>query len=291
MFIPLALGTIVALIVAPRRQFWYILAAAFVSGALAAVAPQYYWYFVPMYLVALLLWAMRVENPRLMGYVMLIAAGLLVWLSDNSIINYVFSMFMRALAELLVAAFGAVAQVIGITTYAALAGAALAWSYAGRRLLRISFETPLAAAAVYYLAYIIIVVIAGTAAKVAAGTPAGNAAQPGAFINPWLQQGNETGPPAGSAPSMGQIAVQAISMAVALIGLYRLNEAFKGDTEAAVDAAVALPFISAAFPELAAAITPIAALLAILDIAWAAVDRRYAATSVALALGLASVHA
>jgi len=261
MLIPLALGTIVALIVAPRRQFWYLLSAAFVSGALAAVAPQYYWYFVPMYLVALLIWAMRVENPRLTGYAMLIAAGLLVWLSDNSIINYAFSAFMKALAELLVSAFGAIAQVIGITTYAALAGAALAWSYAGRRLLRISFETPLAAAAAYYLAYVVIVVITGAAAEAAS-------------------MGDS---------SMSQISMQAVSMAIALIGLYRLNESFKGESEAAVDAAVALPFVSRAFPELAAAITPIAALLAILDIAWAAAERRYAATAVAISLGLASV--
>jgi len=260
MFIPLALGTIVALVIAPRRQFWYLLSAAFVSGALASVAPQYYWYFVPVYLVALLLWAMRVESPTLTGYAVLVAAGLLVWLSDNSIINTAFSAFMKALADLLVALFGAIASAIGVATYAALAGAALAWSWAGRRLVKISHETPLAAAAAYYLAYVLIVVVVGAAAQAASTT------------------------------EMGAIASQAISMTITLIGLYRLNEAFKGETEAAVDAAVALPFVASAFPDLAAAVTPIAALLAVLDVAWAAVDRRYAATSVVLALGLASVH-
>jgi len=261
MFIPLALGTVVALIIAPRRQFWYLVSAAFVSGALASVAPQYYWYFVPMYLVALLLWAMRVESPSLAGYAVLVAAGLLVWLSDNSIINTAFSEFMKALANLLVALFGAIASAIGITTYAALAGAALAWSYAGRRLVKISHETPLAIAAAYYLAYVLLTVVVGAAADVA------------------------------SMSEMGAIASQAISMTITLIGLYRLNEAFKGETEAAVDAAVALPFLASAFPNLATAITPIAALLAILDIAWAAVEKRYAATAVALSLGLAGVHA
>jgi len=260
MLIPLALGTVVGLVIAPRRQFWYLLSAAFVSGALAAVAPQYYWYFVPVYLVALLLWAMRVESPSLTGYAVLVAAGLLVWLSDNSIINAAFSAFMKALADLLTVLFGAIASAIGITTYAALAGAALAWSWAGRRLVKIGHETPLAVAAAYYLAYVLIVIVAEAAADVASET------------------------------EMGAIASQAISMAVVLIGLYRLNEAFKGEPDAAVDAAVALPFMSSAFPELATAITPIAALLAVLDIAWAAVDRRYAATAVALALGLAGVH-
>jgi len=261
MLIPLALGTVVALVIAPRRQFWYLLSAAFVSGALAAVAPQFYWYFVPMYLVALLLWAMRVESPTLTGYATLVAAGLLVWLSDNTIINAAFSEFMRALADLLVALFGSIASAIGVTIYAALAGAALAWSWAGRRIIKISHETPLAIAAAYYLAYVLLITVVRAAAEVASMT------------------------------DMGAIASQAISMTIVLIGLYRLNEAFKGEVEAAVDAAVALPFVSAAFPEFASTIVPIAALLAILDIAWAAVEKRYAAAAVALALGLAGVHA
>jgi len=40
MFIPLALGTFIALLIAPRRLFWQLLAAAFVSSAVARRPPS-----------------------------------------------------------------------------------------------------------------------------------------------------------------------------------------------------------------------------------------------------------
>jgi hypothetical protein len=261
MFIPLALGTLVALLIAPRRLFWHLLSAAFVSSAVAVAAPQWYWLFAPAWILAVAIRTIATERPAVSGIFTLVLAGMLVWASDNTIISQALTAFAAALAQVIVGIFEAVGEALGFAGAAGAAvGAALAWTYISRRLERIAEEVPFAVLAVVLLGWVLVT----------------------ATIN-------AVGQASVRFSELTHIAFQALAVVVAFVSLYRIYEAVKGEAEAAVDAAVGAPFLAAAFPELWAALVPLVAVFVILDTAFSAFQRRYGVSAVALAFAMAYV--
>jgi hypothetical protein len=100
---------------------------------------------------------------------------------------------------------------------------------------------------------------------------------------------NAVGMASGQFSELTSMAFQALAVVVAFVSIYRLYEAFKGTVEAAVDAAVGIPFLAAAFPTLWSALVPIAAVFVILDTAFSAFARRYGVAAVAIAFAMAYV--
>ena len=262
MLIPLALGTLVALLLAPRKLFWHILSMAFVSSAIAVAAPQYYWIFMPAWVAVVALKAISMEKPSVMSVFLLLLAGALVWLSDNTIISQVLVAFSSVLAQVFVGIFNAVGAALGFSGAAGGAvGAALAWTYLARRLERTAEEMPFAVLAEVFLGWLVI-----NATISAVGAASGQYSQ------------------------LTALAWQALAAAISFIAIYRIYEAFKGDVEAAVDAAIGAPFLVSAFPSLWGALVPIMAVFAVLDIAFSIVQKRYAVSAIALSFALAYVH-
>jgi hypothetical protein len=262
MFIPLALGTLVALLIAPRRLFWHLLSAAFVSSAVSAAAPQWYWLFAPAWILAAALRALAAERPTVAGVFTIVLAGILVWASDNTIISQVLTAFAAALAQVITQIFKSVGEELGFAGAAGAAvGASLAWTYLARRLERTAEEVPFAALAVVFIGWIMINAVV-----------------------------NAVGQASGQFSELTAMAFQALAVVVAFISIYRIYEALKGYPEAAVDAAVGVPFLAAAFPELWTALVPVVAVFVILDTAFAAFSRRYGVSAIALAFALAYVR-
>jgi hypothetical protein len=262
MFIPLALGTFIALLIAPRRLFWQLLAAAFVSSAVAVAAPQWYWLFAPAWILAVALRVMASERPTVTGAFMLVLAGILVWASDNTIISQVLTAFASVLAYVIVQIFNAVGEALGFAgATGGAVGAALAWTYLARRLERAAEEVPFAAMAVVLVGWVMITAVI-----------------------------NAVGAASGQFSELTAMAFQALAVVVAFVSVYRIYEALKGYTEAAVDAAVGAPFLAAAFPQLWTALVPIVAVFVILDTAFSAFQRRYGVSAIALAFAMAYVR-
>ena len=262
MIIPLALGTLIALLLAPRRLFWYMLSMAFVSSAIALAAPQYYWIFMPAWIAVVALKAISMEKPSIMSIFLLLLAGALVWLSDNTIISQVLVAFSSVLAQVFVGLFNAVGAALGFSGAAGGAvGAALAWTYLARRLERIAEDMPFTVLAEILLGWL---VINATISAVAAAS----------------EQYSQ----------LTALAWQALSAAVSFIAIYRIYEALKGEVEAAVDATIGAPFLVSAFPSLWGALVPVVAVFAVLDIAFSIVQKRYAVSAIALSFALAYVH-
>jgi len=258
MFIPAAAGTLVALLIAPRKVFWHLLAAAFVSAAIAKAAPQYYWHFTPAWIIAVALRSIAAERPSVVGIFLLALAGILVWASDNTVIAQALTAFAAAIAYVIIKAFEALGTAIGFAGSAGAAvSAALAWTYFSRRLERAAEEVPFVAMAAVFLGW-----VAVTSAVEAVGSAAA---------------GSET----------TSIAFTAMAVAAAIVSLERIYEALKGDVEAAVDAAVGAPFLAAAFPELWRALVPVVAVFVTLDTALSAWQKRLGVTAIALAVALA----
>lgn len=143
MIIPFAAGTLGALLIVSvlhRRGLLFILIAAFISGALAAKAPNVYGYFIPMFLGALTLWILTHEEDRVVERTgALYLATLLVWASDNSAIVTVFKdISMYLIAPL----FTAIAQTLEVAIGVGF-GALLAWAILSPRLLHLTEEQPL----------------------------------------------------------------------------------------------------------------------------------------------------
>jgi hypothetical protein len=261
MFIPLALGTLVALLIAPRRLFWHLLSAAFVSSAVAVVVPQWYWLFVPAWILAVALKVMIMERPTVTGIFTLVLAGILVWVSDNTIISQVLTAFAAVLAQVIIQMFEAVGEALGLTgAIGAAVGAALAWTYLARRLERAAEEVPFTALAVVFIGWIMIVAVI-----------------------------NAVGQASVQFSELTSMAFQALAVVAAFVSIYRIYEALKGHPEAAVDAAVGIPFLAAAFPALWAVLIPVIAVFVILDIAFSAFQRRYGAAALVLAFAMAYV--
>jgi len=262
MFIPLALGTLIALLIAPRRLFWHILSMAFVSSAIAVAAQQYYWIFMPAWIAVVALKAISMEKPGVMSVFLLLLAGVLVWLSDNTIISQILVAFSSVLAYAFAGIFSAVGAALGFSGAAGGAvGAALAWTYLARRLERTAEDMPFAILAEIFLGWL---VINATISAV------------GAASEQYSQ--------------LTALAWQALSAAISFIAIYRTYEALKGDVEAAVDAAIGAPFLVSAFPALWGALVPIMSVFAVLDIAFSIVQKRYAVSAIALSFALAYVH-
>ena len=261
MFIPLALGTLVALLIAPRRLFWHLLSAAFVSSAVAAAAPQWYWLFAPAWILAVALKTVVTERPTVAGMFTLVLAGVLVWASDNTIISQALTAFAAALAQVITQIFEAVGEALGFAGAAGAAvGAALAWTYLSRRLEKTAEEVPFVVLAPILLGWILITAVI-----------------------------NAVGQASVQFSELTRIAFQALAVVAAFVSIYRIYEAVKGEAEAAVDAAVGAPFVAAAFPELWTALVPLIAVFVILDTALSAFQRRYGVSAVALAFALAYV--
>ncbi|MFZ8809330.1 MAG: hypothetical protein ACO2PN_14650 [Pyrobaculum sp.] len=262
MFIPLALGTLVALLIAPRRLFWHLLSAAFVSGAVAAAAPQWYWLFVPAWVVAVAIKTIATERPTVAGTLTLVLAGVLVWASDNTIISQVLTAFAAVLAEVFIGVFNAVGAALGFSgAVGAAVGSALAWTYLSRRLEKTAEEVPFVVLAVVFLGWLLVT----------------------ATIN-------AVGQASAQFSDLTALAFQALAVVIAFISMYRIYEALKGEVDASVDAAVGAPFLVAAFPELWSALVPVVAVFVILDTAFSAFQRRYGVSAVALSFALAYVH-
>ncbi len=261
MFIPLALGTLIALLIAPRRLFWYLLSAAFVSSAMAVAAPQWYWLFVPAWILAVALKTMMMERPTVTDVFIMVLAGVLVWISDNTIISQVLTAFTAALVQVIIRIFEAVGEGLGFAGAAGAAvGAALAWTYLARRLERVAEEVPFTVMAVVVLGWLMINAVV-----------------------------NAVGQASGQFSELTAVAFQALAVVVAFVSIYRIYEALKGVHEAAVDAAVGAPFVAAGFPELWAALVPLIAVFVILDTAMSAFSRRFGMSALALAFALAYV--
>ena len=262
MLIPLALGTLVALLIAPRKLFWQLLAEAFVSSAVAIAAPQWYWLFAPAWVVAVALRTIATEKPTVAGVFTLVLAGILVWASDNTIISQALTTFASVLAYVILQIFNAVGEALGFAGAAGGAvGASLAWTYLARRLEKTAEEVPFATLAVVFLGWIMI-----SAVIDAVGSAS-------------LQFSELT-----------RMAFQALSVVVAFVSMYRIYDALKGEVEAAVDAAIGAPFLAAAFPDLWAALVPLVAVFVILDTAFSVFSRRYGVSAVALSFALAYVR-
>jgi len=262
MFIPLALGTFVALLIAPRRLFWQMLAAAFVSSAVAMAAPQWYWLFAPAWILAVALKVMASERPSVVGTFTLVLAGILVWASDNTIISQALTAFAAALSYVIVAIFKAAGDALGFAGAAGGAvGAALAWTYLARRLERTAEEVPFAVLAPVFLGWIVITAVV-----------------------------DAVGMASGQFSTLTSMAFQALAVVIAFISIYKLYEAFKGFAESAVDAAVGIPFLAAGFPQLWATLVPIVAVFVILDTAFSAFSRRYGVAALAIAFAMAYVR-
>jgi hypothetical protein len=263
MYIPLALGTLIALLIAPRKMFWHLLAAAFVSAAVAKAAPQLYWMFAPAWIVAAALRTVAAERPAVAGLFLLILAGILVWASDNTVVAQALAAFAAAIAHVMLKVFEAVGAAVGLAgALGSAAGAALAWTYFARRLERAAEEVPFAVMAPVMLGWVMVSAVVRGAGMAAS------------------QYSDVT------ATAFGAAAV-----AAAFISLYRIYEALKGDMEAAVDAAVGAPFLAAAFPDLWRAVAPVIAAFVILDTALSAWQRRLGVTAIALAVALAHAGA
>jgi heme/copper-type cytochrome/quinol oxidase subunit 2 len=261
MFIPLALGTLVALLIAPRRLFWHLLAAAFVSSAVAVVAQQWYWLFAPAWIFAVALRTMVAERPAVTEAFTTTLAGILVWASDNTIISQALVAFAAALAQVVLGIFKAVGEAIGLAgALGGAVGAALAWTYLARRIERAAEEVPFVVIAAVMLGWVLI----------------------NAVIN-------AVGQAAGEFSELTALSFQALAVVVAFVSIYRIYEALKGQHEAAVDAAIGAPFVAAAFPELWATLIPIMAVFVILDTAISAFSRRLGASALALAFAMAYV--
>ena len=262
MFIPLALGTFIALLIAPRRLFWRLLAAAFVSSAVAVAAPQWYWLFAPAWILAVALKVMASERPSVVGTFTLVLAGILVWASDNTIISQALTAFAGALAYVIIQIFKALGTALGFAGAAGSAvGASLAWTYLARRLERTAEEVPFAVLAVVFLGWIVI-----TAVIDAVGAASWHYSE------------------------LTAMAFQALAVVIAFVSIYRIYEAFKGAVESAVDAAVGVPFLAAAFPSLWTALVPLVAVFVILDTAFSAFSRRYGVAAIAIAFAMAYVR-
>jgi len=262
MFIPLALGTFIALLIAPRRLFWQLLAAAFVSSAVAVAAPQWYWLFAPAWILAVALRTMATERPTVAGAFTLALAGILVWASDNTIISQVLTAFAAALAYVITQIFKAVGEALGFAGAAGAAvGASLAWTYLARRLEKTAEEVPFAVLAVVFLGWIMVTAVV-----------------------------NAVGAASGQYSELTAMAFQALAVVIAFVSMYRIYETLKGEVEAAVDAAVGVPFLAAAFPALWTALVPIVTVFVILDTAFSAFQRRYGVSAIALAFALAYVR-
>jgi len=258
MIIPLALGTLIALLIAPRRQFWHLLAAAFVSSAVAKAAPSFYWLFVPAWVLAVTLRVATSERPSVMEVFTLALAGVLVWASDNTIISQALMTLATALALVMLKVFEALGEALGIaSTFGAAVGPALAWTYLSRRLERAE-DAPFAVISLVVLGWVMIAAVVKAVGEAAA-----------------------------QYSGAAQIAFAGMAAALAFISMYRLYEALKGEVEAAVDAAVGVPFLAAAFPDLWHALVPIVASFVILDTALSGWQRRLGVTAVALAAALA----
>jgi len=261
MFIPLALGTLVALLIAPRRMFWHLLAAAFVSSAIAVAASQWYWLFVPAWILAVAIKTIATERPTVVGVFTLVLAGVLVWASDNTIISQALVAFAGVLAQVIIQIFEAVGDALGFAGAAGAAvGAALAWTYLSRRLEKAAEEVPFVVMAPILIGWILIT----------------------ATIN-------AVGQASGQFSDLTRLAFQALAVVIAFVSMYRIYEALRGEVEAAVDATIGAPFLAAAFPELWVALVPLVAVFVILDISLSAFQKRYAVSAVALALALAYV--
>ncbi len=263
MFIPAALGTLIALLIAPRREFWYLLSAAFVSGALiyAQVPPTVYWFFVPAYIVAVAFHFIRIEEKAsVVEMFLLILAGLLVWLSDNSIITAVFTALAKVLADVLAAVFAELVNVLGLAVSGAVAaatGAALAWTYLAHRIERVAEEQPFTALALLFLGWLAVNLSIRAVYDAAVGVS-----------------------------DVVATALNAVYVAATFVGLYRLYDAFRGKPEAAIDAAVAVPFLSAVLSSLWPQLAQLIAAFVVLDIAFAALERRLRITAIVLAFAL-----
>ena len=259
MYIPLALGTLIALLIAPRRQFWHLLAAAFVSAAIAKAAPQYYWLFAPAWILAVALRSIAAERPTVTGMFALALAGILTWASDNTVISEALLLFSTAIAAVMIKVFEALGTALGLAgALGSAAAPALAWTYLSRRLERAAEEVPFVAVALSVLGWV--------------------------MVNAVIQG---VGAAAGAYSDVTRIAFAGMAAAAALVSLYRLYEALKGEVEAAVDAVVGAPLLAAAFPELWRALVPVIAAFTIFDTALSAWQRRLGVTAIALATALA----
>ena len=125
-----------------RRAIPIAIITLFVSGALAAKAPQYYAYFTPLMYSAVALYALRQEERVLERVIGLLLGLSIIWASDNAAIANA----LRDISVTLITPFfNAVNQVLGPLGFGVALTSLLAWSLLSPRLMALAEEEPLLA--------------------------------------------------------------------------------------------------------------------------------------------------
>lgn len=123
-----------------RRAIPIALITLFVSGALAAKAPQYYAYFTPLIYSAIALYALRQEERVIERVIGLLLGLSIIWGSDNAAIA---DALRNISITLITPLFKAVYDVLGLLGFGVALTSLLAWSLLSPRLM--ALEEPLLA--------------------------------------------------------------------------------------------------------------------------------------------------
>ncbi|QJF12426.1 virus coat protein VP2 [Pyrobaculum spherical virus 2] len=123
-----------------RRAIPIALITLFVSGALAAKAPQYYAYFTPLIYSAIALYALRQEERVIERVIGLLLGLSIIWGSDNAAIA---DALRNISITLITPFFKAVYDVLGLLGFGVALTSLLAWSLLSPRLM--ALEEPLLA--------------------------------------------------------------------------------------------------------------------------------------------------
>ncbi|MEM4546553.1 MAG: virus coat protein VP2 [Nitrososphaerota archaeon] len=136
-----------------RRAIPIALITLFVSGALAAKAPEYYAYFTPLLFSAIALYALRQEERVIERVIGLLLGMAIIWGSDNAAIANA----LRDISVTLITPFfNAVYEVLGLLGFGAALTSLLAWSLLSPRLMRLAEEEPLLAMGYVVLGFTIL---------------------------------------------------------------------------------------------------------------------------------------
>ncbi|MEM4732121.1 MAG: hypothetical protein QXO48_03140 [Desulfurococcaceae archaeon] len=155
MILPAGTGLLglIAIGIFNRRAIPIALIALFVSGALAAKAPEYYAYFTPLLFSAIALYTLRQEERVIERVIGLLLGMSIIWASDNAAIANA----LRDISVTLITPFfNAVYEVLGLLGFGAALTSLLAWSLLSPRLMRLAEEEPLLAMGYVVLGFTIL---------------------------------------------------------------------------------------------------------------------------------------
>ncbi len=144
---------LLAIAVFNRRAIPIALIVLFVSGALAAKAPNAYGYFTPLLYAAVALYALRQEERVIEKVIGLLLGITVIWASDNGPVAEA----LKAVSlQLVKPFFEAVNNALTGLGFAAALTSLLAWSLLSPRLMSLAEEEPLLAMGYVVLGYSVI---------------------------------------------------------------------------------------------------------------------------------------